>query len=373
MRKKGILSVLLVGVYFVMGVATSRMPRDVAYYNKGPLNINDSKHIIYFENFNSNKNNWPEGRFANGEYYFDKGHYVMSNQEADKIIIQDILTENKINPKDDWMLELSFLEMELEGDAKASILWGKKGTDYISYAYSQQKDGVHLDYGKNVEGAWVGASKEINGFAGKYKTVKLGIHKTAGKLDYYLNNKFVFSGPVENFFGDQIAIAIEGKAKVVINEIVIKQLQFRERTNNYSTNREATNYTLENKEVIPMRKVGDYFLIPITINNSISTNFILDTWTTDMVVSEAMAKQLIGSGTVKDYIDDVAYTFRDGSSATSARFIVEKIQLGNKSLDKVECLILANASQDILIGKSVLNKIGKYELDTQRKLLVFDK
>jgi predicted aspartyl protease len=356
-----------------MGVATSRMPRDLAYANKGPLSINDSKHIIYFENFNTNKNNWPEGRMVNAEYYFENGQYLISNNESDKMITQEVVMDKKIIAKDDWMLEVMFDNVALESDAKASILWGKKGLDFISFGFSIAEKQVILDYGKNVEGAWVGGTKRVNGFVGNYKKVKLVVHKNRSTIDYYLNNKFVFSGPVEPFFGDEIAIALEGKAKVFVDEIVVKQLQFRKKSQGYSTDRTKQDYSLVDKDVIAMRQVGEYYLIPIILNNEIQTNFIFDPWTADVVVSEAMAKQMINSQTIKNYVDNIEYTFQDGSKARSARFIIDRIQLGDRKISKVECLILPNASHDILIGKSVLSQFGKYEYDTERGILLFEK
>ncbi len=375
MNKKSVLSVLLVLVYFIMGVATSQAPRDLAYhdYDAGPLNINDSKHIIYFENFNSNKNNWPEGKFSNGEYYFEKGQYILSNKKPEEMLLQDIVMDKIIDQKEDWIFEVSFESMELEGDARASIIWGKASGDYMTYSYSKSNGAAILDYGKKVEGAWVGASKKVNGFIDKYKTVKLGVFKRGGSVRYYLNDKFVFTGPVEAFYGNELAVAIEGKANVKIDEIVVKQLQFRGESDVYSTDRKNTDYALENKKVVPMRRIGDSYLIPILINDQINTNFLFDTWTAEVIVSEAMAKKLIKSGTVTDYVDDIEYSFRDGDKAISSRFILNKMKVGEKEIENVECMISPKASYDVLIGEAVLSKIGTYEIDDTRKILIFAK
>lgn len=374
MKHKKSLSIFLVVIYFVMGVATSRMPRDVAYQNRNssPIRVMDTKHIIFFESFNDNKNAWPEGRFSNAEYYFDKGKYVISNKDSSTAITQEVLTNKRILEKDDWIIELSLSHLALQEGSRLSLLWGKKGEDYISYSYRKKGSLAVLDYGKNTEGAWVGATKSVNDFVGRFNNLKLTAFKTGGSIKYFLNNKYLFSGPVEKFFGDKMAVAVEGVGEAYIDEIVVKQLQFRSNDKTYSTNRSAKDYSMENMNVIPLRKMGEHFLIPLQINNSMSTYFIYDPWAAEVVVSEAQAKELINQKLIKEYIDNIEYTFEDGSKSTSARFIIDELKIGEKNVRNVECLILPSATNNIQIGKTVLKRIGDFRIDSVRKILVFE-
>ncbi len=373
MNRKKIFSIGLLAIYFIMGVATSQAPRHMASDTElSPVNINHSKHILYYEPFNSNKNNWPEGQFDSIEHYFDNGKYIFSNQATQALSIQNIYPDKVLIESKDWVYETAFSINSQEQNGTAYLLWGKNGLDFEGFGFSQENNQSYIWHGKRVAGLWTGSKTAVNHYTKNNTSILLSVHKVNDRLDFYLNRRLRFSKPVSPFAGNELAIAVEGQMDVAFDQITLKQLQFLNDGKSYNTDRSRVNYSEENKELVPMRKVGENYLIPIYINGAISAQFVYDQWTADVIVSEALAERLIKSGTVTDWIGDDSYRLKNKSVAKSSRFILNTLKVGKRSVQHVECMIGPNAKAEMLIGTSVLSQLGTYTLDAKNGVLVFD-
>lgn len=127
----------------------------------------------------------------------------------------------------------------------------------------------------------------------------------------------------------------------------------------------------KNVNAIKFKKDGDLNKIPISINDIINTDFIIDTGASNVSITPDLALLLIKSGTIKseDWLNDKYYQFADGSSAKSKAFKIKKLKIGNKVLYDVDCSISNNLSAPLLLGQNVLNRFGKVTIDNENHIL----
>lgn len=140
-----------------------------------------------------------------------------------------------------------------------------------------------------------------------------------------------------------------------------------------TTNKTSFN-TSDSNEVVHMQKMqGGTYEIPVTINDVLKISFIFDTGASDVSISPDVALTLIRTGTVKetDFIGSQTYSFADGSKATSRRFIIRKLTIGNHTVTNVIASISKSINAPMLLGQSVQQKFGKIIIDNIKHTLKF--
>jgi len=122
---------------------------------------------------------------------------------------------------------------------------------------------------------------------------------------------------------------------------------------------------------VPLVETGGVYEVPILLNGVLRINFIIDSGASDVTISPDVALTLIRTGTVaqNDWIPGQVYRFADGSTAQSARFILQSLQIGNRTLRNVRCGIANSIEAPMLLGQSALSKLGRYEVDYKRGVL----
>lgn len=117
---------------------------------------------------------------------------------------------------------------------------------------------------------------------------------------------------------------------------------------------------------------GVYF-IPITINDSITANGMLDTGASEMVIPFNIVAALIQSKSITstDYLKDGAYILADGSTHTNERINIAKIVIGRTSFYNLSAIV-GNKDTNLLIGQNLLRKVGSYAIDNNKHILIID-
>lgn len=125
---------------------------------------------------------------------------------------------------------------------------------------------------------------------------------------------------------------------------------------------------------IKMKKDGNINKIPISLNDVVNTDFIIDTGASNVSITPDLALLLIKSGTItsEDWLKDKYYQFADGSTARSKTFKIKKLKIGNKYLYNVECSISNNLEAPLLLGQNVLNRFGKVTIDNEKQILFLE-
>jgi hypothetical protein len=124
-------------------------------------------------------------------------------------------------------------------------------------------------------------------------------------------------------------------------------------------------------EEIPLVKEGGIYTLPIEINGVLTLHFILDTGASDVQITADVALTLIRAGTIQssDFLPGRTYTLADGSTVQSPRFILQSLKIGTRLITQVPASI-GNPYGAMLLGQSVLERLGTWSMDSQRRLLV---
>jgi clan AA aspartic protease (TIGR02281 family) len=129
------------------------------------------------------------------------------------------------------------------------------------------------------------------------------------------------------------------------------------------------------QDVIQMVKTsGGTYDIPVELNGVLKISFIFDSGASDVSISPDIALTLIKTGTVKesDFIGTQRYTFANGASATSHVFLLKEIKIGDHVIKKVRASISNSIDAPMLLGQSVLQRIGKFTIDNTTHTLTIE-
>jgi aspartyl protease family protein len=135
---------------------------------------------------------------------------------------------------------------------------------------------------------------------------------------------------------------------------------------------ETTNQIFQNE--IKLTQNGGVYEVPISINDVLKISVILDSGAADVSIAPDVALTLIRTGTIEksDWLPGQIYTFGDGSKAESARFNLKSISIGNKTFNKIACSISNNVNAPMLLGQSVLKRLGRYTIDYNKGVIQFE-
>jgi clan AA aspartic protease (TIGR02281 family) len=147
-----------------------------------------------------------------------------------------------------------------------------------------------------------------------------------------------------------------------------------------STNAQDTSLSTQGvnkpaRVVVPMFKgAGGLYNIPVTVNGVLKISFILDSGASDVSISPDVALTLMRTGTIEksDYLETTTYSFADGSTAESDVFNIKEINIGGFIIRNVRCSISNNLDAPMLLGQSVMQRIGSYTIDNAVHCLIIN-
>lgn len=118
---------------------------------------------------------------------------------------------------------------------------------------------------------------------------------------------------------------------------------------------------------IPFIKDGNVLSVKCKINN-LPLYFIFDTGATDISLSDVEAAFMIKNNYIseKDIIGRQQYLTADGSIIEGTVINLKKIELGELELNNIKASVVKNQKAPLLLGQSVFNKMGKFEIDNER-------
>ena len=123
-------------------------------------------------------------------------------------------------------------------------------------------------------------------------------------------------------------------------------------------------------EEIPFTKEGGVCKVKCTING-LPLHFIFDTGATDVSISSVeatfMAKNDFLSSS--DIIGKQNYQTADGNITEGTVINLKDVKLGSLHLNNIKASVVRNQAAPLLLGQSVLSKLGKIEIDNTKKVL----
>ena len=123
-------------------------------------------------------------------------------------------------------------------------------------------------------------------------------------------------------------------------------------------------------EEIPFTKEGGVCKVKCTING-LPLHFIFDTGAADVSISSVeatfMAKNDFLSSS--DIIGKQNYQTADGNITEGTIINLKDVKLGSLHLNNIKASVVRNQAAPLLLGQSVLSKLGKIEIDNMKKVL----
>lgn len=123
-------------------------------------------------------------------------------------------------------------------------------------------------------------------------------------------------------------------------------------------------------EEIPFTKEGGVCKVKCAING-LPLHFIFDTGATDVSISSVeatfMAKNDFLSSS--DIIGKQNYQTADGNITEGTVINLKDVKLGSLHLNNIKASVVRNQAAPLLLGQSVLSKLGKIEMDNTKKVL----
>lgn len=147
--------------------------------------------------------------------------------------------------------------------------------------------------------------------------------------------------------------------------IRLYQEKFKEETDDTSTDLYS-----EKEVVIPFTKDGDICKVKCSING-LSLHFIFDTGASDVSISDVEASFMFKNGylTNKDVIGTRNYVTADGGVHEGTVINLTNVEFGRLKLSNIRASVVKNQKAPLLLGQSVLKRLGIIEIDNEKQLL----
>lgn len=124
------------------------------------------------------------------------------------------------------------------------------------------------------------------------------------------------------------------------------------------------------EEGIPFTREGGLTKIKCNING-LPLYFIFDTGAVDVSISSVEATFMLKNGYLseRDIIGTHNYIMANGSISEGTVINLRKVKIGNKELDNVRASVVYNQQAPLLLGQTVLNRLGKIEIDNSHRVI----
>lgn len=121
---------------------------------------------------------------------------------------------------------------------------------------------------------------------------------------------------------------------------------------------------------IPFTASNGVTKVDCTING-LPLNFVFDTGASDVTISQTEANFMLKNGYLspRDVVGKQRYQTADGNVSVGTTFILNHINFGGLELTGVHASVVGNQKAPLLLGQTVLKRLGKIEIDNERRVL----
>jgi len=116
------------------------------------------------------------------------------------------------------------------------------------------------------------------------------------------------------------------------------------------------------------------FSCEVLVDSKVKANFIFDTGASYVTIGTELYNKLKSEGLLpfNKLIGEQNFQLADGSTTSAFVYQVDEFKIGNKTVNNVKCAVVLNKDSPNLLGQSFLEKLGKFQIDWERKRIVFD-
>lgn len=131
---------------------------------------------------------------------------------------------------------------------------------------------------------------------------------------------------------------------------------------------------LEEDRTIKLSSENGVFTLPVTLNNALTLDFVLDLGATDIIISPEVFLVLYKAKTItdNDFVGSKSYTLADGTILKSNVINLRSIKFGKYELRNVRAAISTNPLSPLLLGQSALQQFNSYRVDNRRMELIIE-
>ena len=122
---------------------------------------------------------------------------------------------------------------------------------------------------------------------------------------------------------------------------------------------------------IPFTVEGGNYYVKCQIND-LPMRFVFDTGASDVSISMVEASFMMKNGYLseKDVIGSARFSDALGNVSEGTVINLKKVKFGDVEIDNVRASVVRNQKAPLLLGQTVLSRIGKIEIDNQKKVIV---
>lgn len=130
-------------------------------------------------------------------------------------------------------------------------------------------------------------------------------------------------------------------------------------------------FNVSAQDIIQMEKSGGVYKVPCKING-LGLKFIFDTGASDVSISLSEAVFMVKNGYLNesDFRGTETYRIANGDIAEGTKVVLRKVEFGKQTLYNVEASIVHSMDAPLLLGQSVLERLGKFSVDYSNSTLI---
>lgn len=120
-----------------------------------------------------------------------------------------------------------------------------------------------------------------------------------------------------------------------------------------------------------MTKSNGIYMMPCKVNG-IKLNFIIDTGASDVSISLTEAMFMLKNGYLSpdDFTGSEYYRMANGSVEEGTKIKLKSIEIGNIKIQDVSARVVHTLDAPLLLGQSVLTKLGRIEFDYHNNRMI---
>lgn len=121
---------------------------------------------------------------------------------------------------------------------------------------------------------------------------------------------------------------------------------------------------------VPFTKEGGVCKVKCDING-LPLHFVFDTGAADVSISQVEATFMLKNGYLSssDIVGRQRYVDANGDVSEGTVINIKKVNFGGMNLTNIKASVVRNQKAPLLLGQSVLSKLGKIEIDNTKKVL----
>lgn len=139
------------------------------------------------------------------------------------------------------------------------------------------------------------------------------------------------------------------------------------------------------EKVDTLQKSDEYVTVPSNVQenifyvvaevNGVPIRFLLDTGCSDMQITSAEYYYLkhMGLACDSDLVDSVKCSYANGVEATCPTLRIKTLKIGDVEVNDMTCVIQEDVNAPLLLGQSILNKVGNVFIDFKDKTVKIKK